>query len=231
MDEQLQTALLSQALWLAVALAGGSLAGGPLRERLGLVPGRLRWTGIALALVGFLALSIASDAVLRVLDLREAGSLHQLDELLEQQQGGNALAALLVLGLVPGVVEELLFRGFIQRILIGRLGAFAGITGAAALFGMAHADPVHGTAAFGLGLFLGTLAWVARSVWPSVLCHALNNLLGVASAVAGWQPPGPSGAGIVGLVAVAGVALWSANLLRHGPPQGTLQPDGGDAES
>lgn len=231
MDERLQTALLSQAVWLTAALVGAAMAGGPLRERLGLVPGRLAWPTVALAVVGFLALSFASDALLRTVDLREGGSLGRLDELAEQQAGANAIAALVILGLVPAVAEELLFRGFVQRILVRRLGAVIGIVGTAALFGLAHAEPVHGTAAFGLGLFLGTLAWVAGGVGPAVLCHGFNNLIGVASAMAGWQGLGLSRTAIVGLVLVAGVALWSTHRLRRPIPQGALQPGDGDAES
>jgi len=231
MDERLQTALLSQAVWLTAAWVGAAMAGGPLRERLGLVPGRLAWPAVALAVVGFLALSLASDALLRTVDLREGGSLGRLDELAEQQAGANAIAALVILGLVPAVAEELLFRGFVQRILVRRLGAVIGIFGTAALFGLAHAEPVHGMAAFGLGLFLGTLAWVAGGVGPAVLCHGFNNLVGVASAMASWQGLGLSRTAIVGLVIVAGVALWSTHRLRRPIPQGALQPGDGDAES
>ncbi|MCP5070337.1 MAG: CPBP family intramembrane metalloprotease [bacterium] len=224
-------AVLSQALWLAAAVLGAMMAGGSVRERLGLVPGRLRWSGIALALVGFLALSLSGDAMLRILDLRNTGSLRRIDELASQQTSYNALAALVVLGLMPAVAEELLFRGFIQRILVDRLGAWVGIVIAAALFGLGHADPVHGSAAFILGLFLGTLTFIAGGVGPAMVCHGLNNLLGVAVAASGWSSPVPSGLmTIVALAAAAGLALWMTHRLCDPFPQGELQTNSGDAE-
>jgi membrane protease YdiL (CAAX protease family) len=231
MDERLQTALLSQTLWLGAAVLGGLMAGGSLRERLGLVPNRLRWAGIGLAVLGFLALSISADAVLRLLELRDVGPLRRLDEMAGQQTGGNALGAFAILGLLPALTEELLFRGFIQRILTERLGAVLGITGAAAFFGLAHADPVHSSAAFVLGLFLGTLAFISGSVGPAMLCHGLNNLLSVTGSMGGWSPGNPSELAILGLVGSSGLALWGASRLCRPNPPGKLQAEGGDAES
>lgn len=231
MDERLQTALLSQALWFGAAVFGGLMAGGSLRGRLGLVPNRLRWPGVGLAVLGFLALSFSTDAVLRLLELRDAGPLRQLDEMAGQQTGRNALGALAILGLLPALSEELLFRGFIQRILAERLGAVVGITGAAAFFGLAHADPVHSSAAFVLGLFLGTLTFLAGSVGPAMLCHGLNNLLSVTGSMGGWSPTSPPVLAVLALVTGSGLALWGTSRLRHPTPQGKLQTEGGDAES
>jgi hypothetical protein len=46
---------------------------------------------------------------------------------------------------------------------------------------------VHGTAAFLLGGYLGAVAQRARSLRPTLLCHATNNSLALAGA-AGWLP-------------------------------------------
>ena len=148
-----------------------------------------------------------------------------------QQTGRNALGAFAILGLLPALSEELLFRGFIQRILAERLGAVVGITGAAALFGLAHADPVHSSAAFALGLFLGTLTFIAGSVGPAMLCHGLNNLLSVTGSMGGWSPANPSELAVLCLVASSGLALWGASRLCRPTPPGKLQAGGGDAES
>ncbi len=238
MDPRLQTALLSQLLWLTAAVLGAAMAGGSLRERLGVVPGRLPWRATLLAVGGFVALSVAADAVLRILALREGGSLQRLDELASAQARGGAVAALLILGVLPAICEELLFRGFAQRILVARLGAAAGVTASAALFGLAHGDPVHGAAAFALGLFLGAVAHLTGGVGAAVLCHGANNLLGVAGAMAPWRPPGPSGPGIALLVGLAALALWRvARSARSEPatpapeaPGGELQRPAGNAE-
>ena len=63
----------------------------------------------------------------------------------------------LCIGVLPGFAEELLFRGYVQTRLSQRWGRWWGVGIAAALFGIMHIDPVHGTFAGIFGLYLGYL--------------------------------------------------------------------------
>jgi len=72
---------------------------------------------------------------------------------------GRSLAlALLSFALVPGVAEELLCRGLLQRGLEVRYGATAAIVLASLFFGAIHLDPIYSCVAAVLGLYLGGIA-------------------------------------------------------------------------
>ncbi|HKP57848.1 MAG TPA: CPBP family intramembrane glutamic endopeptidase [Polyangiales bacterium] len=79
--------------------------------------------------------------------------------------------------LLPGVAEELLFRGVLQGALGRNLRAVL-IAGTA--FALFHIDPVHVIGVLPLGLFL---SWVAyrSSTLVSIFAHVTNNTLAVLS--------------------------------------------------
>ena len=52
------------------------------------------------------------------------------------------------------------------------------------IFAGYHMDPVQSVALVFTALGLGWLRWMSGSVWPGVLLHAVNNGLGVISAIA-----------------------------------------------
>ena len=91
----------------------------------------------------------------------------------------GVLLAVMVVGLLAPVGEELFFRGYFQTRLrqVWRPGPSTLV--AALAFGVIHGEPVHGVLAFALGLYLGLLTERAESVVPAVLCHAANNSVSV----------------------------------------------------
>jgi sodium transport system permease protein len=86
---------------------------------------------------------------------------------------------LLAVALIPALCEELLFRGVITGALARPAGRFAAVALSAALFAGYHLTLVQLAPIFLLALWLGALRLAARSVWPAVLAHALNNTLGI----------------------------------------------------
>ena len=95
------------------------------------------------------------------------------------------------IGLVPGVVEELFFRGFIQRRLLRRWPPALAIGVTSVLFALVHLDPTCVVFALPLGVWLGVIAWRTGSIWPAVACHAaVNTLVNVyGTAFAKWTVP------------------------------------------
>lgn len=84
--------------------------------------------------------------------------------------------AVFAIGVCPGVVEELWCRGFLGRGLVGRYGWPLGIALTSLFFGMLHMFPIWYvivTGTMGVGLHLIYLA--TKSLWASMLLHALNN--------------------------------------------------------
>lgn len=87
--------------------------------------------------------------------------------------------AVLVIGLGPGIGEELWCRGFLGRGLIGNYGAVLGVIFTAFFFGAIHVDPCQGTMAMFMGLWLHFVYLMSRSLWLPMLLHFLNNSLAV----------------------------------------------------
>src|SRR6056297_908275 len=86
-----------------------------------------------------------------------------------------AFVLIAVVGIVPGISEELFFRGFVQRRLLHRYSPVTAIGITTILFALLHVTP-HGIAlASVMGVWLGVIAWRTGSIWPSVVCHAFVN--------------------------------------------------------
>ena len=194
---------LLQSLALAfLALACARFDGRGLRAGLGLRRGRLGPADVGLLILGMAALSHGLDHALALAAPEPGASLSLLNELLRAARdgGGEAVAlAVLAIGIAPGVCEELLFRGALQRWLQRKLAA-QGARGAAglavvcsaAVFGALHWDPIHAPLAFLLGLYLGAAALLSGEVWTPIACHMANNLLAVAAGL--WLPSALSAA-------------------------------------
>ncbi len=181
------TALATSSALAVFALGFASLGPGAATARLGLGPGRLSGLQIGTLVVGTLAVSHGLDTLIELTGWSDFGALAEIDSSLRGTRGPTLLFTLLCLALAPGIGEELLFRGLLQRSFVqwfgpGRAGTALGITLAAALFGLVHSDPVHSPAAFVLGLYLGAIAHLGRSIRPAMVCHAANNALAMAAA-------------------------------------------------
>lgn len=96
----------------------------------------------------------------------------------EQFTGWTATAYLAYMMLLPGIVEELFFRGYIQRRLLQRWSPVTAIILTAVLFTVAHGvtPPVLLTV-LPVGVWLGWIAWRADSIWPGCVCHAAFNAI------------------------------------------------------
>ncbi|HJD24714.1 MAG TPA: CPBP family intramembrane metalloprotease [Firmicutes bacterium] len=88
----------------------------------------------------------------------------------------SLLLNILVFAVLPGLLEELLFRGYILRLLRPYGGAFAIVT-TAALFALMHGNILQIPFAFLVGLACGWLALRTGRVWPAMLLHFLNNFM------------------------------------------------------
>lgn len=143
------------------------------RQRLGLVSPRLsagRWLivlgalGVPLILAGLAAASMPT--------FRDPGLL------LSIWKGLTPLAAVgwvVLIGVVPGVCEEVFFRGFMQRQLMKAWSPWTAIVVTSVLFGLLHIDPQAIAMATVLGVWLGWVAWRTGSIVPCIAMHTLVN--------------------------------------------------------
>jgi membrane protease YdiL (CAAX protease family) len=233
MSDALWGGVAGQLLWALVAVgAAAILPGRSVADRLGLGRGRLGQAKLALALVGFLALSNGVHGATVWLGLLEGTTLAEIDRVVRETGPTHPLLVWLAIGLAPALGEELLFRGFLLRWLATRLAGPAAVLGSAALFGVAHLDAVHGVAAFLLGAYLGAIAWRARSVRAAMLCHAVNNTLALLGTLGRLPELGAAGdpwrAGLALALAAGCLALVLGGRLQPRVP--SADPVGGRDE-
>jgi membrane protease YdiL (CAAX protease family) len=171
--------LASELALLLVALVTPLLSSLPLRQALGLSGAKPRV--FAAATLGTVMLGPLGDRLMTLfsalfpnLTLGVVPALHDLAQRLPLLWLWPTFA------LLPGLAEELLFRGVLQHAIVRPALAIA-LSGSA--FALFHVDPVHVVGVLPLGLFL---AWVAQrsSTSVTIVAHVLNNsiaLIGIRS--------------------------------------------------
>jgi membrane protease YdiL (CAAX protease family) len=88
------------------------------------------------------------------------------------------IGMLLALALSAGIVEEVAFRGYLQKMLEEAYGLIPALAVTGVAFWFAHSDkvllshlPFHMLAS----VLLGVAVYLARSLWPAVVGHALGD--------------------------------------------------------
>ena len=121
----------------------------------------------------------------------------------------------LAVAIGPGVVEEFWCRGFLGRGLSARYGLVVGVLLTSAFFALMHVDPSQLLVFSLMGAYLHFVYIATRSIWPSILLHAMNNGIAVLLVLVlppeKFDQPTPI---IVPLVALSlvifgSVALWT----------------------
>jgi membrane protease YdiL (CAAX protease family) len=167
------------------------------------------------------------------------GRLSGMEEMKELLRSWPVALAVLVVGGLPALSEELWCRAFLGRGLVGIHGRFWGVLLASLLFGMIHFDPCQGTMAVLMGVVLHTLYLLTRSLLVPMLVHFLNNSLAVVLAhipdlVRLEEQPAPdrhnvSWALLAAAALLLGACLWALYQSRArlvGPQDGPAwQPD------
>ena len=160
--------------FLIVALAVARRSALTRVEQFGLYPSHIRWYAHAPLVLGAILMAIIGQLLAAPLAERLPVFLN-VEQLRESMTPGQMVAFLLAIAIAPGIVEELFFRGYVQRRLLRRLRPLSAILLSSVLFAIAHLDPTHVIFAFPIGLWLGFIAWRTGSIWPGAVCHALLN--------------------------------------------------------
>ena len=148
------------------------------RLRLGRGRGSLAaWIPLVLATP---AIGLITSMVMSLFVDELSESLKMLEGIFRRPEGWFALVLYFLIGVVPGVAEELLFRGYLQSRLEKRWPIWVAVFISALIFGLAHMDPMHSLAVVPLGLWLGVISYRTNSLWPAMLGHMVNNLVSVA---------------------------------------------------
>ncbi len=192
-------------------------AGRPRRERLRLLPGRVSAPAIVAMIVGILALSQALESLAILVGVGPGANLEWIARTLSAAGPAGLLLAILVIGGLAPVGEELFFRGFMLTRLRRVWSAGPAILVTAIAFGVIHGEWVHGVLATGIGIYLGLVTERSASVIPAVICHVANNGASVLLSAALGSAQG-HGANAMLLVVGAGLFAASLRWLPPSPP-------------
>ena len=91
--------------------------------------------------------------------------------------GAGILLTFQALALVTPISEEVLFRGFVLRGLLDRMGVGPAVVASALVFAALHLDAGTIIPIFATGLALGWLYAKTGSLWPCIVAHAGQNAL------------------------------------------------------
>ena len=135
---------------------------------------------IVIISIGFIIVIDELDRIIYVL----FGSPDFLGELVEQLKITSVYSGFLIIlttVIVAPVVEEFLFRGFLQKVLEE---SWEDITKAilvtSLFFALIHLNPYWIVQIYLLGMLLGYLSWRTNSIIPGIILHGLNNGFAVA---------------------------------------------------
>ena len=181
-EGMMASALVDAVVLGAVAVVVARFLGKDIRRTLRLQPSAANAVGMCAAVGGMLGLGLSCGAASELLGLRGHGVMDMLAQALRSPTPAAFALGIVAIGILPGIAEEIFFRGLIQTQLSARWGRWPAIITTSAAFGLIHLDPVQGSLAFTAGLFLGWTAERFAGVGPSIVAHATNNALFVALA-------------------------------------------------
>lgn len=104
------------------------------------------------------------------------------DSILSSPSIPSLILSLLIVGVLAGLSEELLFRGALQKLLmLMRINPHISIWLAAFVFSAVHFQFFGFVPRMILGAYFGYLVWWTRCLWIPVIVHAANNSIVVVS--------------------------------------------------
>jgi uncharacterized protein len=168
--------VMTQAAAIGLVLAAARLFGGRPREVL-----RLDAAGVDLRTLGFAVLLMAALLVPfngLVYLWRPSDMLDDLRVYAAYIQSDAWVLAALAIGVGAPLMEELLFRGFLQSALAqGRIGFWPAAVLTTIAWTLLHLGySVVGLAeVFLIGMYFSWLLWKTGSLLPALFCHALYN--------------------------------------------------------
>src|SRR5207245_2602655 len=124
---------------------------------------------------------------------------------------GQAVPMLVTVAVAAPLGEELFFRGFALPALKRSWGGAAAAVVRGAMFSVLHLNKVGFVGLWEIGILLALLRLWSGSLWPSILCHALNNGIAGTAFLLGWEdpsiPPPPWLLALGGVLLIAGIVV------------------------
>lgn len=101
------------------------------------------------------------------------------EEIMKAVMSGNFIIVFITVGIFGPIIEEIIFRGLILNELKKVSPVIAAVIIQAVLFGAYHMNPLQSSYAFVVGIVLGLVAVLTRSIWAPILVHVFFNSVNV----------------------------------------------------
>ncbi|PIU57782.1 MAG: hypothetical protein COS89_03655 [Deltaproteobacteria bacterium CG07_land_8_20_14_0_80_38_7] len=98
-----------------------------------------------------------------------------MNRLMEFKGASGFIYKLFILCIVPGICEEIFFRGFCQTSLTAKWGKTVAIIITGFLFAVMHGNPWYLHLYFILGVLLSFVYAFTQTLWVPIVCHIINN--------------------------------------------------------
>jgi sodium transport system permease protein len=173
------------------------------------------WFGV---LIGAPAGLVAAQTVFRLMDFVVPVPTELLESFGQalMPEGVPTWQLFLLISLLPGITEELTFRGVLLHGLRRRFGTWGLALVVGGIFGFFHFQIFRIPATAFLGVVLTLVTIYSGSIFPAMLWHALNNGIAVFLSTRGWTDPIESWALGLGSFVLLAAAIWI--IRRFGTP-------------
>jgi len=104
-------------------------------------------------------------------------------DLVDRADGWLIVLLFVLVVVAAPIVEEIVYRGLLQKPLLAHFPPWAVIVGVAAVFAVIHFRPVEYPGLFVAGLVFGVLAWRSGRIGPAVAAHIGFNAMGLVLAL------------------------------------------------
>ncbi len=177
------------------------------------------WVGTFLVSLGALPIGGAAEELVRRALGQELTTGILIAKLAHKSSVLELLCLLLSVAVLPGIAEEILFRGVITRQL-SRYSKLEVLVLPSVLFGLAHIEPAQATGTVILGLAFGYARLATGSILPAMAAHILNNGLVLSLAfLSQEEPTQQTGIEWPMLLIAASLVASGVSLLRRPPLQ------------
>ncbi len=141
---------------------------------------RLTWDGIGWGVLATLPLVVALAWGLNSSWPPFRRLIETVDEILTPMLSACTTGDIVIISVVAGVGEEILFRGLMQPILADALTPLLGLILTSGLFGLLHlVTPTYAILAAVIGAYLGLLVMVSGNLMPAIVAHALYDFVAI----------------------------------------------------
>ena len=147
-----------------------------LKRTFYLTPIRLKTAFLTVLIAGSAFILVGILAAIQEMFLPRSQDYQEIwDAILTQFHQVPLVITLLLVSLLPGVCEELLFRGFLLHGLRKKLSTVPAILIVGILFGAFHLDPYRFLPVTLLGILFGYLVIRTGSIFTGMVAHSANN--------------------------------------------------------